>query len=112
MRKNFFQDLKMKIKFTPTFEKYFKKYLKKDKKLLKELEKLIEELKQNPKIGQSLGNNLYKIRIKGFNKGKSGGYRVINYIKNDNEIILVIIYAKNEYSDIAIKKLEEILKEI
>ena len=102
----------MKIKFTPTFEKYFKKYLKKDKHLLKELEKLIDEIKQNPKTGQPLGNNLYKIRIKGFNKGKSGGYRVINYISSGEEIIFVIIYAKNEYSNMAINKLEEILKEI
>jgi hypothetical protein len=102
----------MKIKFTPTFERYFKKYLKKDKNLLSEFKKFLDEIKKNPIKGKSLGKNLYKVRLKSQNKGKSGGYRIIHYLKREDEIVMVIIYAKNEYSNVTIQKLQEILKEL
>jgi len=100
----------MNIKLSNTFKKQFKKYLKKDKNLINEFEKVLDSLKENPKLGVSLGDNLFKIRLKGFNKGKSGGYRIINYIIADNNIQLVFIYAKNDISTIRVDEIISILK--
>ena len=100
----------MKISITETFKKRFKKLLKKNQNLIKEYEELLSELKQNTHIGIKLKENLFKIRLKGLGKGKRGGYRIIYYIKDENEIVLIIIYAKNEISNIQIKEIEEILK--
>jgi mRNA-degrading endonuclease RelE of RelBE toxin-antitoxin system len=100
------------VKFTPTFEKYFKRYLKKDKKLIDEFENLLEKIKSNPQSGISLGKGLYKIRLKSFSKGKSGGYRVIYYFQVGNEVIMVMIYSKSDLSNVSIEKLEKILKEL
>jgi len=52
-----------------------------------------------------------KVRRKNSNiqKGKSGGYRVIYYVKTETSIILAMIYSKSDFSDISnqmIKKYE------
>ena len=100
----------MNIELSNIFKKQLKRYIKKDKNLINEFETLLEKLTENPKYGIPLGNNLFKIRIKGFNKGARGGYRVINYIISNNEIILVIIYAKNEISNMTKEEILSILK--
>jgi len=100
----------MKIELSNTFKKQLKRYIKKDKSLINEFEKLLEKLKENSKLGVSLGNNLFKIRIKGFKKGSSGGYRVINYIVSDDKVILVIIYAKYDISNLTKDEILTILK--
>jgi hypothetical protein len=41
----------------------------------------------NPKLGQSLGSNLYKIRLSASDKGKgkSGGFRLITYLIQEHQ---------------------------
>ncbi|HVT62924.1 MAG TPA: type II toxin-antitoxin system RelE/ParE family toxin, partial [Legionellaceae bacterium] len=62
----------------------------------------------DPKSGESVGNNCYKVRmsIASKNKGKSGGARVITYVRFVNEeIFLISIYDKSEISNIAEKEI-------
>lgn len=64
---------------------------------------LIEKLEKEPRHGTPLGNNLYKIRLKitSLSKGKSGGARVITYVKIESEIVfLVEVYLKSEFAAI------------
>jgi hypothetical protein len=66
-------------------------------------------LESNPESGTSLGNNFYKIRwaISSKGKGKSGGMRIITYIKIlQNTVILTNIYDKSEKSSISEKELD------
>jgi hypothetical protein len=44
-------------------------------------------------------------------KGKSGGYRIIYYVKTDIEIILVTIYSKTEQTDISTKQIRRVVNE-
>ncbi|XKI48432.1 type II toxin-antitoxin system RelE/ParE family toxin [Altericista sp. CCNU0014] len=39
-------------------------------------------------------------------KGKSGGYRVIYYLKTDTKIILATIYSKSDLSDVSNEEIE------
>ncbi len=63
-------------------------------------------------MGTPLGNNLYKIRlsITSKRKGKSGGARVITYLKTgEGNIYLLTIYDKSEKDTIYDKEIQKIL---
>ena len=76
---------------------------------------LFESIAENPEKGTALGNNFYKIRlaISSKGKGKSGGARIITYVKVlETTIILTSIYDKSERNNISEKELEQIFKEV
>lgn len=105
--------MKLRVSYTPVFEKYYKRYLKKFPSLSVDLKTFIEQLVQNPTMGISLGGGFYKTRllVKSKTKGKSGGFRVITYffdIQNSDEIKLLIIYDKSEIGDISKADLRKI----
>jgi mRNA-degrading endonuclease RelE of RelBE toxin-antitoxin system len=54
---------------------------------------------------------LFKVRVKNSDaqRGKSGGYRVIYYLKTVTLIILVTIYSKSDKSDITATEVREII---
>ncbi|MDR3006636.1 MAG: hypothetical protein LBV59_01810 [Sphingobacterium sp.] len=88
------------VLFSSSFKRELKRIAKKHKQILKDIGQLSDDLSNNPKIGIDLGQNVYKIRLSvtGTSKGKSGGERVITYVKFVNEtVILAEIYLKNEH---------------
>lgn len=60
------------------------------------------------------GCTLYKVRAANSDsqRGKSGGYRVIYYLKTDTRRILVTIYAKSDQEDIAPETLDRLMDEV
>ncbi len=103
-----------KIELTDNFKKEAKNLIKKYASLRKEIQILGKELAQKPNIGTPLGNDVYKIRlaIASKNKAKSGGARVITFVKIiDETVFLLSIYNKGEIDTISDKQIEEILKE-
>lgn len=89
---------------SPYFEQKLKRLIKKYPSLIKTILILEDDLIQNPRLGDSYGQNIYKIRIPGEGKGKSGGYRVITYVVDESEkqsiIRLATIFTKAEESTI------------
>lgn len=62
-----------------------------------------------------MGNNVYKIRlsIKSKRKGKSGGARIITYIKSaKNTVFLLSIFDKSEQSTVTDKQIAELIDQI
>jgi len=107
----------MKYKIIPTdeFIKNLKKLTKKNKNIKKDIFYLIEILENNPKEGIYLGNNTYKIRLKNSsnNKGKSGGYRIITYLIDENgEVYLITIYSKSNRENILDEEIKQLIKNI
>ncbi len=95
------------------FDSQAKRLAKKYPSLKKELKELIESLEENPTQGNAIGSNFYKIRlaISSKGKGKSGGARVITYVKITRQnVYLTSIYDKSEKADISLNELERILK--
>jgi hypothetical protein len=104
-----------KVISTRSFEKQVKRLQKKYASLKRDLLALVERLEQNPTEGVALGNNFFKIRLAISSKarGKSGGARVITYVKlTQTSVFLTAIYDKSEKSNISNKELEEIFKSI
>ena len=73
---------------------------------------------ENPFQGVSLGAGLYKVRVASESKpkGKSGGFRVINYLvtkqKDIVRVYVIKIYDKFEESNIRKQLLVELLKSL
>lgn len=100
---------------TPPFEKELKQLVKKYPSLRKDIATLADKLLEEPKMGTSLGNDCYKIRIAISSKGrgKSGGARVITYVKIvATTIFLLSIYDKADAATISDKLLKERLKNL
>jgi len=103
------------VLLTDHFKKEAKKLIKKYASLPAELANLFEELSVNPTCGKHLGNDIYKIRIaissKG--KGKSGGARVLTYVKvSDEEVLVFTIYSKGSRDSISDKEIKQLIRDI
>jgi mRNA-degrading endonuclease RelE of RelBE toxin-antitoxin system len=103
-----------KIELTDNFKKEAKKLIKKYPSLKKELADLFKELENNPTIGIPLGSDIYKIRIAiaSKNKGKSGGARVLSFVKiTQTTVLLFSIFNKGEVDNLTDKEIKELIKE-
>ncbi len=101
--------MNFEIILTEPFQRKVKHLIKKFASFSNELRELTDSLSENPEQGTSLGNNCYKIRvaIKSKGKGKSGGARVITYVKTPkNKLYLIDVYDKSEQSTISEKELK------
>lgn len=104
-----------RVKTIPKFEKNLKRLVKKYPSLKEDFSTLVAELKNNPRLGSYIGNNCYKIRlaISSKGKGKSGGARVITFIKVTIETVyLLSIYDKSERVNISARDLKTLLQNI
>ena len=98
---------------TVPFERKLKRLAKKHKTLKTDLLNVVNELAENPKMGTPIGKECYKIRIaitsKG--KGKSGGARVITYVRIvTTTVFLMDIYDKSEQANITDKELQLLIE--
>jgi hypothetical protein len=95
------------------FRKEVKRLTKKYPSLKTELAELFTELEENPTTGTPLGNDIYKIRlaIASKSKGKSGGARVLSFVKvTQTTVLLFSIYNKGEIDNITDKEIKELIK--
>ena len=110
--------MKIEVIYTEEFEKDVKKFFKKFPTLAEELCVFEESLIQNPKQGISLGSGLYKVRVasESKSKGKSGGFRIINYLlikENDKiKVYIIKIYDKSEEVNVRKQLLVKLLKSL
>ena len=103
-----------KVELSANFKREAKRLTKKYPSLKTELAELFTELEENPTTGTPLGNNIYKIRlaIAFKKKGKSGGARVLSFIKvTQTTVLLFSIYSKGEIDALTDKQIKELIKE-
>ncbi len=103
--------MNLKLIATPEFKKSVKKLAKRYKQISKDLKLLEKELTEDSTAGIDLGNNCFKIRLQNSSvpRGKSGGFRVIYFFKQDENIYLLDMFSKSDLDNIDEKKLIEIL---
>lgn len=109
------------MNYSITTSSYFdvaaKKLVKKYPSFKEDLVNFGKSLLENPKQGAELAPGIRKIRmaIKSKGKGKSGGARVITYNfitqEMDGNIVLLLIYDKEDASTAKVNVLKEIIKE-
>jgi mRNA-degrading endonuclease RelE of RelBE toxin-antitoxin system len=89
----------------PIFARFLKHLARKYRSIRQDLAPLLQQLENGETPGdqiQGVQYPVYKVRVKNSDvpKGKSGGYRVVYYVKTPKRLILLAIYAKTERVDI------------
>src|SRR4051794_30666358 len=98
---------------TEEFSRHFKQLAKKFPSIKADYASLLKSLESDPLQGTSLGKDCYKIRMRitSKNTGKSGGARVITYVKIlKKRVTLLDIYDKSEKDSLTAKELMALLK--
>ena len=106
----------VEVFFTPEFKRNVRVLAKKYHHIQSDVQPFIEKIQRGELVGdkvQGTGYTIFKVRIRNsdVSRGKSGGYRVIYYLKTATAVILVTIYSKTEQSDISPAKIKKILAE-
>jgi mRNA-degrading endonuclease RelE of RelBE toxin-antitoxin system len=106
----------VQIDLTPRFRRDLRELAKRYRQIRSDLQPLIEQLQAGELPGDQItGVNytVFKVRLKNSNiqKGKSGGYRVIYYLKTAELIIFATIYSKSDLSDVNAEVIEAIIKQ-
>jgi len=105
------------VSFTTRFEKDIRRLAKRYRSINEDIQGLIQQLEGGELPGEQIPNfekAVFKVRVKDsdIQKGKSGGYRVIYYLKTEQQIILVTLYSKSERSDITVTEIRGILSQV
>ncbi len=106
----------IQIALTPRFKKDLRELAKRFRSIRSDIQPLIEHLQAGEIPGDRIAGvkyQVFKVRLKNSNiqKGKSGGYRVIYYLKTDWGIILATIYSKSDISDVGNETIEEAIEQ-
>ena len=106
----------IEVSFTPEFKRNLRGLAKKYLHIRSDVQPIIEQIQHGEFIGdqvQGTGYTIFKVRIRNTDasRGKSGGYRVIYYLKTATAVILITIYSITEQADISSTKIKKILAE-
>jgi len=81
---------------------------------------VVDSFENSCKAGEIPGDQVprleytvFKVRVRNSNiqKGKSGGYRVIYYLKTLDRVVLVTMYAKSDQTDFVVEEVRDILSQ-
>jgi hypothetical protein len=75
-----------------------------------ELEEAVNQLEAG-QADANLGGNVYKVRLARPGEGKSGGYRVIVFFRNEERTFFAYGFAKSARSNISQKELKKLKKQ-
>jgi len=107
---------KREIRLTLEFKRNLRHLAKKFRHIKSDLQPLLDQLELGATPGDRVmrvRHVVYKVRVQNSDngKGKRSGYRLLYYIKVENLIVLLTIYAKNEQEDIPVEKIRQIISE-
>lgn len=110
------ESLPIEIRFTPDFRKQLRKLEKRYRKIKSDLEPILIQIQMGEIIGdrlQGIDVEVFKVRVRNSdtNRGKSGGYRVIYWLKLPECVVLLDIYSKSDREDIEINIIQDIIAE-
>jgi mRNA-degrading endonuclease RelE of RelBE toxin-antitoxin system len=107
----------VQVGFTPEFKRNLRKLAKKYRHIKSDLQPILDQLATGTKPGDQIPQvryEVFKVRAKNSDtsKGKSGGYRLIYYVKGASEVILVTVYSKTEQADVAPAEIRQIILDL
>lgn len=104
-----------RVDLTDYFIKDLKRLYKKYSNVRRDAQQFIRLLESGVIPGdqiQNIGYTVYKARIRNSDvqRGKSGGYRVIYYLRTADLVILLTVYSKSEREDIDAADIRRIIE--
>ena len=106
----------IQVEATAKFQRSLRILAKSYRNIRNDIQPVIERLQSGELPGDRIagvGYTIFKLRVKNsdIQKGKSGGYRLIYYVKTTTKIILITIYSKSDREDISAEEIQQILTE-
>jgi mRNA-degrading endonuclease RelE of RelBE toxin-antitoxin system len=106
----------IQVQSSTVFNRNIRNLAKKYRSIRNDIQPVIEQLERGDLPGDKIpgiGYDVFKLRVRNsdIQKGKSGGYRLIYYVKTATGIILLTIYAKSEQADILGDEIRSIITE-
>ena len=107
---------RVEVVFTPEFKRNVRRLARKYRSVRSDVAPVVEQLEQGQTPGdqvQRTGYAVFKVRIRNSDaqRGKSGGYRMIYYLKTQERVILVTIYSKSDQGDISADVIRRVISE-
>jgi len=105
----------VKVEATITFKRNLRNLSKKYRHIWSDIKPIIKKLETGDLPGVQISGidyQVFKLRVKNsdIQKGKSGGYRLIYYVKTEQGIILLTIYPKSEKTNITNQEIINIIQ--
>ena len=102
------------ILFSDEFKDRLRTLAKRYRSIRTDLQPLIDDLQAGNFIGDQIsgiGYVVFKVRLKNsdIQKGKSSGSRVIYQLRDNSCILMLLIYAKSDQTDIAVKQVRDMI---
>lgn len=106
----------VEIRFTAEFKRNLRALAKRYRNIRSDIDPILNQLQGGEYVGDQIprvGYALYKVRIKNSDarRGKSGGYRMIYYLRTQTQVILITLYSKSEQSDISAAEVRRIIRQ-
>jgi len=107
----------IQVTFTAELKRNIRQLAKKYRHIKSDLQPILDQLANGSKPGDQVPGvryEVFKVRAKNSDasKGKSGGYRLIYYVKSASERVLVTVYSKTEQADIAPEEIRQIILDL
>ncbi len=104
----------IQVEASSTFNRNLRDLAKKYRSIKNDIQPIIEQLEQGELPGDQIsgiGYTVFKLRVRNSDtqKGKSGGHRLIYYVKTATGIILLAVYIKSEQVDIVAADIRDII---
>ncbi len=106
-----------RVEVPPPFKKDLKRLARKYPAVLDEVEDLVTRLEADERPGDKIPNvgyDVYKVRLKNpaVQRGKSGGFRAIYYVRMANHVILITIYTESQQEDIRPEQIQQVIVDV
>lgn len=103
------------VRFTPPFKRRLKTLAKRYRQIQIDIQPIIDQLLAGNFIGDQISGidlTVFKVRVKNSDipTGKSGGYRVIYQVVSPECVLLILIYAKSDQTDVSLEEIEDAIK--
>jgi len=106
----------IRVQATRRFQRNLRKLSKKYPNIRQDVQPILQQIQQGQVLGDRLskiGYEVFKLRVRNsdIQKGKSGGYRLIYYLKTARSVILLTVYSKSQQANIAADNIQSIISE-
>jgi len=103
------------VQFANAFKVELRTLAKRYRQIRADMQPLIEQLQVGELPGDQIsgtGYTVFKVRVKNSDvrKGKSAGYRIIYQSLSPTSVLLLLIYAKSDRTDVSTKEIQEVIK--
>jgi mRNA-degrading endonuclease RelE of RelBE toxin-antitoxin system len=106
----------VQVRAAPEFQRRLRNLAKKYRRIRTDLQPILDQLQAGELIGDQVpgtGFTVLKLRLKNsdIQRGKSAGYRLIYPVESSTQILLLLIYAKSDQTDVSAAEVKAAISE-